>query len=60
MNSMETIHKSGAIYNDLKHENIMIDLSKNNELEVTLIDFSSVTKYLDKQDNHINPGQRSS
>jgi hypothetical protein len=39
--------------------NIMIDLSQNNELDVTLIDFSLVTKYVDLQDNHICNGLRS-
>ena len=36
----------------------MIDLDKNNELDVTLIDFSLATKYLDMKDNHISNGHR--
>lgn len=58
LNSLECLHASGSIYNDFKPSNIMVDLDKNNELEVTLIDFSLTTKYLDMKDFHINNGYR--
>lgn len=58
LNSLECLHSSGYIYNDLKHSNIMIDLDNKNELDVTLIDFSHTTKYLDMKDNHISNGHR--
>ena len=46
--ALEIVHNTGYVYNDLKLDNIMIDLHKNNDARVILIDYGMATRYLDK------------
>ena len=59
LKSLETIHNAGYVYNDLKLDNILVDLraklpkaftSKNafEKAEIHMIDFGYASKYLDK------------
>lgn len=67
MNILELIHESGLIYNDLKPDNIMIDLDKEIHLhfkgsqeniflnsKMTLVDFGLASKWKqDKSGKHL-------
>ena len=50
---LEIVHNAGFVFNDLKATNIMISLNDAHEITVTLIDFGFLTKYRDKDDNHV-------
>lgn len=63
---LEQIHNAGYVYNDLKPNNIMIDLIEGNldqtfldNYSVKLIDFGFVTRWREEfSSSHVQPGER--
>jgi serine/threonine protein kinase len=49
LSSLEAVHLTGRTYNDLKHDNVIIQRNGR----VTLIDFGLCQKYVDKEGGHI-------
>ena len=65
--ALESLHEIGYIYNDLKLDNILvgngqIDQTNHTKIDclnqVKLIDFGLVTKYLDKNGQHVKAEER--
>ena len=54
---LEIVHHAGFVYNDLKPDNIMITLDDANKINVTLIDYGFLTKFQDKNSNHIKENE---
>ena len=53
---LKCVHEAGYVYNDLKQDNIMIELGDKDDFEVRLVDFGLVTKYK-KNGVHINDSE---
>ena len=51
--ALEIVHQSGHVYNDLKLDNIMLQINKNHDAHVVLIDYGMATRYLDDEGNHL-------
>lgn len=39
------VHRSGRVYNDMKPDNVMLNLDRDGEMTVTLIDLGLAEKY---------------
>jgi serine/threonine protein kinase len=66
IDNLESMHKAGYIYNDLKLDNLMVGFGQkiskthNNVFEdciINLIDYGYTTRYLDHAGNHIEQGE---
>ena len=64
LTTLEAVHSSGYVFNDLKLDNLMIginqkvlkpreDLSMLSQCTIHLVDFGYATKYLNKDGKHI-------
>ena len=49
VSALEIIHEAGYCYNDLKLDNVMIELRKNKEPRTVLIDYGMATRFIDKK-----------
>ena len=54
------VHQSGYIYNDIKSQNVVIDIDNNNKPIATLIDLGLATKYKDENNTHIQDNETTS
>lgn len=55
MDILKIVHTSHRTYNDLKPDNIMINILENGALKVTLIDYGLADKYVeDGSSDHIS------
>ena len=52
LDSLELLHSTSLTYNDLKPQNIMVDIKKS-EKNPILIDFGMVKKFQNKDRSHI-------
>ena len=52
--ALKLVHETGYVYNDLRMENIMIEIEnlKSEKQKVKLINYSLVTRFLDSDGNH--------
>ena len=54
IDALELIHSTGQTHNDIKPDNIMLDISSTNPADITatLIDFGFSQEYLDTKTGH--------
>ena len=65
---LQSIHSCGYVYNDLKHDNVLIgthdfkeeqNIESRNFTDLRLIDFGLTSRYLDENGEHIDPNLES-
>ena len=54
--ALETLHSTGYVHNDIKPENIMLDIDDiddSSEYHATLIDYGFASRFLNREKKHI-------
>lgn len=53
LDRVESLHERGYVHADIKTENVCLDILKNGDLKLTLIDFGLAHEYTNRQGAHI-------